>query len=298
MIMEGKIMSKVVIVTDSTAYIPEEKVKEYDITVIPIPVIFEDGVMDDGFVDLREFFNRVERSSKLPYTSHPSVDKFVEVYEKLVKEEGREVVSIHISSKLSETVNTARIAAKMVDENKISVVDSLQVLGPMGYQVLVAAEAAKAWLTRPQIVGRAEKVRDEISFYCIPATLDYLKKGGRIGGAEALFGKLLQIRPVLCLRNGRVEIVGKVRTWDKAVERILQEMPRDSSSLRVGVGHALAQKDMEQIKQTILEKAPAVAVDTWTLGPAIGIHIGPGAVGIAYWNQNQGRIFLDSLAWD
>lgn len=272
-------MPDVAVVTDTTAYLPEENVHQYGITVIPIIVNFEDGFIYDGMVNLREFFDRVERSERLPVTSQPPLGQFIQIYEKLVGD-GKEVVSIHISSELSGTVESARTAAKMVDESKITVVDSLQILGPMGYQVLEAAEGALAGLGRREIVERVEKVRREISFYFLPATLDYLKKGGRIGGAEALLGTLLQIRPVLCIKDGRVEVVDKIRTWKKAVDRILQEMPRQYGALRVGVGHCLAPDAMEQVRQAILREAPEAVLDVWTLGPAIGIHIGPGAIGV------------------
>ncbi len=280
-------MADLAIVTDSTAYLSDEQVAEYRLTVIPTTINFADGFsMEDGLMDLRAFFDRVERSEGHPVTSQPPLGKFIKIYEELIAA-GKEIVSIHLSSKMSGTCETARTAAKMVAPEKISVVDSLQILGPMGYQVLAAAQVASTGLAREDVVALVERVRSEISFYFVPATLDYLRRGGRIGGAEALLGTLLQIRPVLCIREGQVEVLAKVRTWKRAVERILREMPRDHRSLRIGVGHGLAEKEMLRIKAALEEQAPGVPVDIWPLGAVIGLHIGPGAIGVAYWTRDR-----------
>ncbi len=275
-------MSKVAIVTDSTAYIPAPVVEDHRITVIPLTVNFDDGSVEDGLGDLRAFFDRVERSAGFPVTSQPPLGKFIEIYERLISE-GKEVISVHISSKLSGTCETARTAAGMVAPEKISVIDSQQILGCMGFLVLQAAERAAAGQDRQAVVKMVEKWKKEIRFYFVPATLEYLRRGGRIGGAEALLGTLLQIRPVLCIKDGQVEVLAKVRTWKRAIERILQEMPQDHTSLWVGMGHGLAHTEMLRIANAVKERAPGIAIDIWEMGPVIGLHIGPGAIGVAYW---------------
>lgn len=278
-------MADLAIVTDSTAYLSKEQVRANSLTVIPTMINFEDGSMEDGLADLHAFFDRVERSASHPVTSQPPLGRFLELYKDLI-DDGKEIISIHLSSKLSGTYETARTAAKMVAPDKISVIDSRQILGPMGYQVLEAARGAAGGLDRQAIVKRVEKARGEISFYFVPATLDYLRRGGRIGGAEALLGTLLEIRPVLCIKEGQVEILAKVRTWKRAIERILREMPQEYGSLRIGVGHGLAEEEMLRIKEALKKQAPEVPIDVWPLGPVIGLHIGPGAIGVAYWLQD------------
>lgn len=278
-------MPELAIVTDSTAYLSAEQVAEHRLIVLPLMVNFEDGSIEDGAVDLRTFFQRVERSAELPVTSQPPLGRFIETYERLIGE-GKEILSIHLSSKMSGTFATACTAAKMVAPDRISVIDSLQILAPMGYQVLAAAQGAAAGLDRRALVELVEKIRSEISFYFVPSTLEYLRRGGRIGGAEALLGTLLQIRPVLCIREGQVEILAKVRTWKRAIERILQEMPRKRSTLRIGVGHGLAGEEMSRVKESLEKQAPGAPIDIWLLGPVIGLHIGPGTIGVAYWAQD------------
>lgn len=278
-------MAELAIVTDSTAYLSAEQVAAHRLHVIPLTVNFEDSSIEDGAVDLRSFFDRVERSGRLPVTSQPPPGKFVELYKRLIGE-GKEIISIHLSSKMSGTYETACAAARMVDESKISIIDSRQILASMGYQVLAAAQAAVGGLSRQAVVERVEKVRREVSFYFVPATLDYLRRGGRIGGAEALLGTLLEIRPVLYIKEGQVEILAKVRTWKRAIERILREMPQGCGSLRIGIGHGLAEKEMLRIKTALGKQAPGAPVDIWSLGAVIGLHVGPGAIGIAYWPQS------------
>jgi DegV family protein with EDD domain len=278
-------MAGLAIVTDSTAYLSAEQVAAHRLHVIPLTVNFVDGSIEDGAVDLRAFFDRVERSDRLPVTSQPPPGKFIALYEQLIGE-GKEIISIHLSSKMSGTYETACAAARMVDRSKISVIDSQQILASMGYQVLAAAQAAAEGLARKDVVELVKRVRSKVSFYFVPATLDYLRRGGRIGGAEALLGTLLQIKPVLYIREGQVEVLTKVRTWKRAVERILQEMPRDCRSLRIGVGHGLAGKEMLRIKEALEEQAPGASVDIWSLGAVIGLHVGPGAIGVAYWPQD------------
>lgn len=277
-------MSKIAIVTDSTAYLTEEEIKEYGITVVPLTVNFEDGFIYDSTDEPRAFFERVDKATKIPFTSQPAVGQFVEAYEKLLKD-GKEIISIHISSKLSGTVESAGNAARMLDAGKITIVDSLQTGAPLTMMVLETVKLVKEGLNRSEIETRLQEAVGRFKTYFIPSTLEYLKKGGRIGGAQALLGTLLQIKPVLHLHEGRVEALDKVRTWKKAVERVLKEMPVDQGPLKVAVIHCLALEEAQEVKEEILRRAPDAEVMIRELGPVISIHTGPGVVGVGYWPQ-------------
>ncbi|MEW5784643.1 MAG: DegV family protein [Bacillota bacterium] len=275
-------MKNIVLVTDSTAYLTEDEVNRYGIHVVPLSVNFEDGSIVDSLGDAQAFFARVDASAKVPFTSQPSVGQFVEVYEKLM-EQNKEVISIHISSKLSGTVESAGGAARMLNQEKITVFDSQQTAFPLAFLVLAAAQWIEEGLSRPEVVARLEKSRQEIRTYFVPDTLEYLKKGGRIGGAQALLGTLLQIKPVLYLNEGRVEVFDKVRTRKKAIARVLEEMPPDSDTLQVAVAHCLAYEEAVQVKEMILGIVPRAQVEIRDLGPVISIHTGPRVLGIATW---------------
>ena len=279
-------MSDIAVVTDSTAYLTDEEVSKYGLTIVPLTVNFEDGFIYDRMMrDLGPFFERVDQSAKFPVSSQPPVGLFVEVYEKLLSE-GKEIISIHISSEFSGTVESARAAAKMVDENKITVIDSLYILSPLGLQVMAAAQWAAEGFPRSEIEAMLEKKRNEMKAFFVPGTLKYLKKGGRIGGAQALLGMMLKIKPILGICGGRVEILGKHRTWNKVIERIVGEMPTEYNSLLASIGHIDAQEITDRIIKAVLEKEPKAIVVPGLCGPVIGLHIGPGAIGVCFWPQD------------
>lgn len=278
-------MDRIALVTDSTAYLSKEETAEHGITVIPLTVNFEDGFIYDGIVDTEEFFARVDRSEKLPFTSQPAIGQFVEVYRSLV-EAGKEVVSIHISSRLSGTFESARGAAAMVDPGKITVVDSTTTSAPMALLVLAASRWAREGLGRSEIAAKLEKAKPEVRTFFIPDTLEYLKKGGRIGGAQALLGSLLQIKPILYFAEGKIEVFKKVRTRRRAINRMLQEIPLESKYLKVAVVHCAALEDAFGIKEMILEMAPHARVEIREFGPVLSTHGGPGLVGMGVWAYN------------
>jgi len=275
-------MEKIALVIDSTAYLSEEEINRYAITVVPLTVNFPDGFIYDGIVDAKDFFARVEKSAKLPFTSQPAVGAFVETYKALIAE-GKEIVSIHISSRLSGTFESARGAASMVDPNKITVIDSTVTSAPMAYLVLAAARWAEEGHSRVEIGARLEQAKKELGAFFIPDTLEYLKKGGRIGGAEALLGSLLQIKPILYLSEGRIEVFDKVRTRRKAIQKMLQQLPREKKHLELAVVHCAAPEDAAAIRDMIPEIAPQARVEIRELGPVLSTHCGPGLVGIGFW---------------
>ncbi|HHW74450.1 MAG TPA: DegV family protein [Firmicutes bacterium] len=278
-------MNNIAIVTDSTAYLSTREREEHGITVVPLTVNFEDGFLYNEIVNNKELFERIGRAKKLPFTSQPAAGQFEEIYGALV-EAGREVISLHVSSGLSGTFESAARAAAAIAPDRITVFDSLTTSAPLAFLVLAAAQWAEEGLARAAIAARLERARGELGSFLIPDTLEYIKKGGRIGGAQALLGSLLQVKPILYFASGKVEVLAKVRTRRKAIRRMLAELPRQGKNLQVAVVHCAAPGEAVAVKEMILEKAPHQAVEIRELGPVLSIHGGPGLVGMGFWARS------------
>ncbi len=280
-------MAKVGIVTDSTATIPDELIQQYTIRVVPLILIWGQETFQDG-VDMLpgEFYRRLSTSRIMPTTSQATIPSMQKAFSDMLAE-GLDVLGIFLSSKLSGTVDSALQARKLIPgaEEKISIVDSLATIMAMGWPVLTAARAAEAGENLAECTRVAEQARDQTSVLFVVETLEFLRRGGRIGGAQALLGTALNIKPVLELQDGRIESVERIRTKRKAIERMLalaSERIGGRSPIRVATAHA----DCEDEALVILEKArqrfnPIETVVT-PLSPVIGAHAGPGTVAISY----------------
>ncbi|MGI6318514.1 MAG: DegV family protein [Dethiobacteria bacterium] len=275
-------MARIALVTDSTAYIDQEKIKKHRIEVVPLYVNFPDEVLEDGSINNALFFEKMRSSSKLPFTSQPSPGDFIKVYERLVKE-GKEIISIHISSGISGTVESANSAARMVDPSRISVVDSQFTSAGLAMMVLYASRAVEEGKTREEIVALLEKLKSKTRILFVPDTLEYLRKGGRIGGAQALLGTLLNIKPVLCFNGGRVDVFDKVRTMKKALRRIVDELPSNTEGLQVAILIAETSPiHLQMMEELLAERLPGMKIEKYELSPVIGTHVGPGVLGLAF----------------
>ena len=209
------------IVTDSTADIPKEIAAELNIEVVPLNVHFGQDTFKDG-IDLTTdaFFNKLVEGPDFPSTSQPSVGEFVEVYENIF-EQGDEIVSIHISSKLSGTSNSAQLAAEQLKDNgKIAIVDTLQASLTVGLTAIAAAKAVLAGSTFQEIVETANSTSNRAELFALLDTLEYLEKGGIIGKARALLGGLLKIKPLITITEGEVGEFGKVRSRQAGIQKL------------------------------------------------------------------------------
>ncbi len=272
------------IVTDSTAFLDKETLEKYNIAVVPLYVNFEDEVIPDGSIPNAEFFEKMKRSAKLPFTSQPSPGDFAKVFEKII-EEDNDIVTIVISSGISGTYDSAINAAKAVDAKRIAVVDSILTSAGLARLVVEAAEAAAQGKTKEEIVALVEDKKRRLRIFFVPDTLEYLKKGGRIGGAQALLGTLLKVKPVLYLNNGKVDSYDKVRTMKKALERIVNEVPPTEGPFPVMLVHAEAGPTVETLARMVNERFPEAVITVHELSPVIGTHTGPGVVGICFYAQ-------------
>ncbi|MFC2029101.1 DegV family protein [Chloroflexota bacterium] len=273
------------LVTDSTAYLPEERVRELDIRVVPLCVHFGQEICHEG-IDItgEEFYARLKSEPELPTTSQPSAGEFLEVFKEL-HEAGHEIVCLTISSKISGTWNSALAAKDMLPEADISVVDSLYTTVALQLMVEAAAETIGAGATREEVVKQVEEIRGKMLLLFVVDTLEFLAKGGRIGNARALLGTVLKVKPILVLQEGAIEPLEQVRTKKKAVARmeaLVQEHLGDNASeARLGITHALVPEEAEALKKEMMQLLGCQEPLIHELGPVIGTHTGPGLLGIA-----------------
>lgn len=284
-------MGRIAFVTDSTAGIPKDQVEKYRITVVPLQVIFGTEEFQDG-VDLTsvDFFKRLRESKQLPTTSQPSVAAFEEAYKALLDDpEVDSIISIHLSPRLpSGTYSNAVTAAERVSEGsgkKIEVIDSNQVYMGEGLQVINGARKAEEGKSHDEVVKFIEGMREKVKLLVLVDTLEYLQKGGRIGGAQALLGGLLNIKPILHVEGGRVEPLERVRTRRKAMERLVELGVEGSRGrpVQIVVGHGDAEEDAETLRRMCREKMNIVEEFSSDLGPVISTHTGPGVLGFVYY---------------
>jgi len=271
------------IVTDSSAYLPADLVQQYDIHVIPLRVLFgEQAYRDDIDLSNQEFYRRLAEAETLPTTSQPSAGEFFDLYSELSKD-GHEIISIHISSKLSGTISSAQSAKEMLPEARITIIDSASTAMGLGLMVLRAARAAAEGKTSAEIVAAVEEMIPAMNVVFVVDTLEYLQKGGRIGGAAALVGTLLKVKPILCLKDGRIEPLDKVRSKRKALARLLEvveERVGPGTSVQVAVLHAQVPDEARGLEQEVRARFNCTECYFSELGPAVGTHTGPGLVGL------------------
>jgi DegV family protein with EDD domain len=274
------IKHSVAIVTDSTADLPPELATSRSITVVPLTLNFDGQSLLDG-VDIRpdEFYRRLPGVTAHPTTSQPSPGRFAEAYSALLADHDT-VISIHISEKLSGTYASALQAADMTDPKRVRVVDSQLVSMSLGLITLMASAMATGGAEVEAIESKVLNMRAHVQTYFSVATLEFLRRGGRIGRAGALLGSVLQVKPVLCIRDGQVTPLERVRTFERALNRIV-ELTREvdrGHGVCVIVGHADAEADAERVGRELEPIAETLMIQP--LGPVVGAHAGPGVVGV------------------
>ena len=276
---------KVVVVTDSSATVPEDLAKELEIRVVPILLTLDGYTARDGVDITHEEVYRLLRDIRHPpRTSSPSVGDFLQTYV-AAAQEASAIVSIHVAAKLSGTYSAAATASQLLDEVPIRVVDSTTAAIGQGFVVLAAARAAAAGAELEAVVARAEEVAARVNLLATIGTLEYLHRGGRIGGAVALLGSLLQIKPVLCVADGHVDVFARPRTQSKAVEVMLQQMAShvDGQKVHAAVLHADLPQEAEALRQTIARSFDCAELFVTPLTPVMGVHTGPGVLGIVFY---------------
>ena len=278
------------IVTDSTSYIPEEFINKYDISVVSLNVIMNGKSIREIDLDNETFYKQMEESTEIPSSSQPSPDEIYNTFENIIKE-GNSIVGIFISSDMSGTVSSANLIKNMLLEKyptaHIEIIDSRSNCMQMGYVAIEAAKAAAAGKSMEEVINVCTSVINNSRFLFTPDTLDYLKKGGRIGGASALLGTLFQIKPILTVCDGKTTVFTKVRTKKKALDTLVNTLVNDIQGKELGgviVHHINCQDEGLSLAKKIKEQL-GVDVKIDTIGPVIGLHVGPGSIGVAYFTK-------------
>jgi DegV family protein with EDD domain len=269
----------VLVVTDSTADLPSELAEELGITVVPLQVIFGEETFRDG-IDLtsEEFFKRLSESRDLPSTSQPSVGEFQRVYEELAAQTDR-ILSIHLSSRFSGTVETARQAAQaLAGRCQIEVIDSGTVSMAMGLAAIAAARAGRWGADLDFCAERARSVLRRQRLAIALDTLEYLRRGGRIGRAQAFLGGLLRLKPILTIRDGEAFPLTRVRAHKKALEEVLRICLSEGDVAEAAVMYTTKPDDAQYLADEIARRCPGIPIHVGRIGPVIGVHGGPGLV--------------------
>ncbi len=277
---------KIAIVTDSTADLRAQDVELYDIGVVPLDVIFGNDTYRDG-VDLTAsaFYEKMASQAELPKTSQPPTGRFVACFDDYLKRY-EAILGIFLSGKLSGTLQGAQTAASMGD-GKVTVFDSKTTTAALGFQVLEAARMAQSGASMEEIVARIEYMREGTKAYIVLDTLDNVHRGGRIGGAAKLVGSLLQIKPVIYLVDGLVEVFSKVRTYKRAVDSLLlhfEEQTQGKRKVQAGLIYT-AGAEIDSVLSRMRAIAPSADIQVTMIGPVVGVHVGAGGVGLVYYAE-------------
>jgi DegV family protein with EDD domain len=280
-------MSKVAIITDSTAYLPDDIVKANNLTITPQVLIWGEEIFQDGVnIQPDEFYRKLEHAKTMPTTSQVAIVDMKAAFEKLL-DTGYDVLGIFISSKLSGTIQSAVQAKEMLPKaaSKIAIVDSLSTSMAMGFHIMTAARAAQAGAGLAECQQLAIDAQKHTGVFFVVDTLEFLRRGGRIGGAQALLGSALNIKPVLTLVEGSIETADKVRTKKKAIERMVDlvaEKVAGRTPVRVATLHANAEDDARALLETAAIRLNAIEKVFSSVSPVIGTHTGPGTIGLAF----------------
>ncbi len=280
------------IITDSSAHLSQAAREQFDITVVPLHVFFgEKDYRDEVDLPNKQFYELLPNASDHPKTSQPSAGEFIQVYQPLI-EAGREIVSVHLSAKLSGTYASACAAKEHLEGQfkkalPINVVDTLNVSMGLGLLVIAAAQAAQAGKSPQDIVATLNALIPKLNLIFVLDTLEYLKRGGRIGGARAMLGSLLNVKPMLEVVNGQVEPLEQPRSRAKALKRAVEIMAERTAGkpVHVAVLHAQAPEDAATVEQEVRSKFKCREFYLAEIGPAIGVHVGPNALGLAFYTD-------------
>lgn len=269
------------IVTDSTADVPKELLERYDIRVVPINIQFGMETYQEGIdIDRPTFFRKLEEV--MPTSSQPAPGQLVEVYRELA-EDGHSIISIHVTSRHSGTYQSATLAKSMLPEAEIEVFDTLSISIGTGYQVLAAARAAEEGKSMGEIIQILEGIRSRMYLHLTPATLKYLQKSGRVGSLAGALGSLLNVKPVIKVEDGTLELFQNVRTRSKAIDRLVElteEAVGTTEPVKLGIPHAQVPAEAEKLRERLERTFNCDEMHIVDLACSLTVHGGPGIIGI------------------
>jgi DegV family protein with EDD domain len=280
--------ARVAIVTDSTCNLPDEFVEKHNIHVIPQTLVWDGETLLDG-VDItpEQFYERLANSRSIPTTSQASAGEFLELFKRIAGE-AESILAILVSDELSGTLDSARAAVGMMEEFPIEIVDSRSSSMGLGLIALAAARAVEGGATLAEAAEIAKSLVPRMRVLFVVDTLEYLHKGGRIGGAQRLIGSMLSLKPLLQVEDGRIEAKAKIRTKKKAISHLLDVVMNETSGnkgVHASVINAAAPEEGRYLFDTVRERIQPVEISFCELTPVVGTHVGPGTVGIAYYSE-------------
>ena len=285
------------LVTDSTCDLPQDLARDWDITVVPCNVHFGDEVYKDGIdMGADEFYGRLVSSATLPTTAQPSVNDFLQVY-KALSVEGHDIVSIHLSAKLSGTLNSAIQARALLteaaqpggakDSGSIEIIDSRMASVGLGLIALAAAHVVRAGGSWGEVVESVRSSLPRTHCYFLLDTLEYLQKGGRIGKARAFLGSLLGVKPILMVKDGEAHPVERVRTREKGLRKLAEILTGLAHAKHLAVLHSTTPGDAEALRERLGDLAPEGGIVMARFGPVVGTYLGPGALGVSLLSSSE-----------
>lgn len=279
---------KIAIVTDSTAYIPNELIEQYNIYTIPLSVTFGDETFREGLdITTEDFYRRVQEEEDLPTTSQPAIGSFIQLFEQLA-EQYDAVFSIHLSKRFSGTYDAAKSAGDMVENIEVYPYDTELSAMPQGLFAIAAAELATEGKNTAEIISYLDEMKEKSRAYFLVEDLSHLQRGGRLNKGQALLGSILNIKPVLHIVDGLIVPFEKIRTRKKAIKRIMSMLEEDVQNKdvkRVVFIHANNLSSAEELQSNFTIKHPQVETIISYFGPVIGTHLGEGSLGVCWYTN-------------
>ncbi|MBI4202833.1 MAG: DegV family protein [Chloroflexi bacterium] len=275
------------VVTDSTADLPPEVVKDLDITVVPLNVLFgQESFLDGVELSSEDFFQRLQASAALPTTSQPSPGAFFDVYRRLV-DSGHQVVSVHISDRLSGTLNSARQGKEQLQGGQVEILDSMQATLGLGLVATAAAKVARAGGSLEETVAAAKEAIGEVQVFGVLDTLEYLQKGGRIGRVRGMIASILKIRPIVTIKEGLTESAGMARSRAQGIQ-FLVTIAQDRAPLKqAAVVYSTTPDEADQIAEQVKQYVADGVVIKARFGPVLGTYVGPGSWGLVVQSERK-----------
>lgn len=279
---------KIALVTDSTAYLPDNLLKKYNVSVVPLNVAFENESFREGIdITTKQFYEKVKLEVSLPTTSQPSIGELVSLYEELSVDYDA-IISIHLSKQLSGTYEASKVAGKMVENIEVYSVDSAITTLPQGFLVMEAGEMINQNYLPEDIVYRLNQLSANMSAYFMVDDLGHLQRGGRLSGAQKVIGSVLNIKPVLHFTKGEIHPFEKIRSRKKALKRIFELLEQDAlnkSIRKVAFIHSNNEAGAKELQKQFNDKHPTIETYISYFGPVIGTHLGEGAIGATWYYE-------------
>ena len=275
-------MSKIKIIVDSTGYITREYAEKENITIVPLNYVFGEETGKEQFPgEFNDFYNKLSNTKLFPSTSQPSAGDFLDNFIKSFEEGYDEIIAILLSSKLSGTYNSATLAKNMLEGKKITIIDSTSAASNLRFLIEDAVEMAKEGKSSGEIEAHINSRKMDMKIYLTTETLEYLSRGGRLSSVQATVGNLLNIKPIIELRDGELQLLEKIRGKNKAIASIIDKVPENVE--KIGICHVMDMDSAIKFKTTLEERFPNALVTIDELGPVIGAHLGPKGIGICFY---------------